>query len=86
LLLIPTEDLKLFFLTEGEAQFMEDSDSVNVSIGKYLEEFAVTNEIPLSSISIWFHIKKDVINIMAFEDRDFVQTISLKSLIKYFKK
>ncbi len=86
LLLIPTEELALFFISPGLGELSDTGNKINSSIMKYLKEFSKKQELEEKSVRIWIRTKGKTVDVFAFEYGDFLETVSLNSLIKFFKK
>ncbi len=86
LLLIPNEELAYFFIDKGAAQITGTANKIAFNIKQYLKDFASANKIAEESIRIWINTTDDLVEVRAFKNQEFQGTISLNSLIKYFKK
>jgi hypothetical protein len=81
---IPTKELAYFFIDRQTAELSRIQNKIAFSIKKYLSDFAKTNSLEVEKLSMWIHIKNEKVSIQAFYEDQFLQEVSMGSLIKFF--
>lgn len=82
---IPTKELAYFFIDRETAELSRVQNKIAFSIKKYLNDFAVKNSLNVENLAILIHVKNDKVMIQAFDNDQFINEISMGSLIKFFK-
>lgn len=85
ILSISSGELTCFFINE-DASYLIDDNKIAHSIKQYFYDFARANKVDEKLISIGIYNREKNIEIHAFNKLDFMKSISLTTLIKYFKK
>lgn len=82
---IPIDELAYFFVNPETVALASIQNKMAFSIKQYLKELADANKIHVESTRIWIYTKGSAVNVMAFQNDEFIKDITLSSLIKYFR-
>ncbi|WP_046758019.1 hypothetical protein [Kordia jejudonensis] len=82
---VPIKKLAHFFMDRESANIPSFQNKIAFGIKKYLKDFSEENNLDVEAIDVWIHVKDDKIMIQAFSSDQFIQDISISSLIKFFR-
>jgi hypothetical protein len=82
---VPVKELSHFFMDRDTASLPSIQNKIAFGIKKYLKDFSIENNLDVEVIDIWIHVKGDKVMIQAFNKDQFIQDISISSLIKFFR-
>jgi len=86
LYVIPVKELSHFFMDKGLASLDEIKNKIELSLKKYIIEFADENVLHREGLCFWIQAKEEAhIKVEAYHNSEFIKEIPLTSLIKYFK-
>lgn len=83
--ILPMEELAYFFVDPHTANLINAKTSIPLNIKRYLKDYASQKMLFEESITIRISVKENKVLIKSYTHCDFVESLSLLSLIKYFR-